>query len=1166
MITSIHCACLADALSSLAAAAAQNEADGVKTVVFCEDRLSLAAERAVCSAVGGTFLTSVYTFARFLSSEKGGRGDVLSAQGSAMAVRAIIEGNSGELRLFKRLSAPAAAQSVYDTIALFYSSRIRPEEVKRAAEGEKGLLSDKLHDIALIYEEYEKYLENFGKEDRNRYLKELAPAVLSSGNIARSRVIFLGFQAFTRASAECVRAAMQTARDTSGFFICGSEDIYVNEACALFEKAGENFGGCRITTAPSGLIPEADALRKSLYDPESYYRAPVKCDNVRMFSAESEEEELEFVAAAIKKHVAEGERYSKISVMIPDMDGCKRLLSRVFAQYRIPYFADRRIPLSEHPLCAFVNSYLSCLNSGCVPRDVDAVVASPYFPADRADKDCFRTYALRFAAYRGGVLREPDGAILSNCGMDERAINSVRETFIKGLSVLRASLKGGKSAEEKTDESAPAAEENAGGKAFESAGENAGEPAANKVGGKGVRKGIFGGIRDLLEQFGVEEKLAEIAERFKDTLPAEAALSARAFGGVMSVLSEAEAVAGGLPPQEAAKILKSGFAAMRVSIIPPKADAVFVGDLTATANTGSDVVFAVRLTGDAPPTFADCSLLTDREISALERANVEIAPKIRQVNARNRETAALNLCAFRKKLYLTYPAKKGNDECGASEILAYASAAFETMAGERLAPIPIRRRKLAGDAFIFYGSEPVPALKLLSGSLKRARPAALSALYSELCARGFGREADLALKKRQVAPVQSAGELYPNSKGGVSPTALEAYFMCPFLAFMRRGLKVHEREEGAFRAVDTGNFIHAVLEKTASECAAFTDGGQFFKRAYEVAEELLSRPPYSALSAENRGKYVAEALKTEAAKTAEGMFEQIHNSRFAVAETEHECTLPLFGNISLTGRIDRVDEYGDMVRVIDYKTGNTDFDAKLNYAGVKLQLPLYLLSASRGKRAVGAYYFPAQYSWDDAKEDGVFRLKGFMDSGEDVATASDITYTAGKKSKYIEVYTGRGSKPESLIPREQFGYLLRYSLLLAESGAREMLGGNVAPSPSSKKTCESCKMGGACGFALGRDGGEREVKAVKFADLARIAGYVPPPEDDPSPKKSKGKRAKGADISPEQPSESANQSADGTPLKSAGDIPAGLAKSVSRKSSGDVPQKSPDITPDKEEE
>ncbi|MCX4287846.1 MAG: hypothetical protein OSJ68_11285, partial [Clostridia bacterium] len=111
--------------------------------------MTLAAERTVCSAVGGTFSTSVFTFARFLASERGKRNDVLSSQGSAMAIRAIIEQNRGNLKLFGKFSASSAAEAVYDTIALLYSSKISAEDVAKA--GANGLLESKLHDISVIY-------------------------------------------------------------------------------------------------------------------------------------------------------------------------------------------------------------------------------------------------------------------------------------------------------------------------------------------------------------------------------------------------------------------------------------------------------------------------------------------------------------------------------------------------------------------------------------------------------------------------------------------------------------------------------------------------------------------------------------------------------------------------------------------------------------------------------------------------------------------------------------------------------------------------------------------------------------------------------------------------------------------------------------------------------
>lgn len=1033
MIYAVNCAALSVALEQLKKIVKENEDRGLKTVIFCEDRLSLAAERTVCAAVGGTFLTSVYTLARFLSGEKGKADNVLSSQGSAMAIRKIIEQKKDCLTLFKKLSAAGAAQSVYDTIALLYSSRVSAEDAARAAV-EGGILGGKLHDLSIIYTEYEKYLEESGKKDRNAYLRELASVVAESPKIKGSAVVFLGFQALTCTTAECVRAAFSTADSVYGLFIGGKEELYVNEAAATYSAVADEFGGAKISVAASESADEAEHLRRTLYNPESFYLAPVPTDKVNIYEAADEEEELEFIAVNIKKHVQSlGERYAKISVMLPNLEEGERALSRVFARYKIPYYADRRLSLAEHPLCAFVVNYLLCVVTGCGFSEVDEIVASPYFPAERAEKDVFRNYLLRYANFRGGVKRAPKEEVLKNAGLDEKAVEKVRTTFLDGLS--RLTVKGGISS-------------------------------------------ICGGLRSLLAEFKVDETLKNTAEKFADVKPAAAQFSSRAFESLLCVLDEAESISGDVSVKEFIKILKSGFAAMKISLIPPKSDAVFVGDLAATANTGSNVVFAAHLSGEVPDASSDTSLLTDREISALEGVNLNISPKIRQVNARKRETCALNICAFRKQLYLSFHRQNG-DEGGASELIAYATAAFSTAKGEKKEPVTVKKVQTLPRAVPYYCSEPLPAIRYLRkfSSLESA-----PSVYKVLKNHGYENEASAALKIPVKRAISCGQRLYLGGKASLSPTTLESYFACPYLGFMRQGLKVQEREEGAIRPVDTGNFIHAVLQDLAKEADATDSEEAFSARARQVAEDKLSRPPYSSLVDSKSGKYLSGELLNEAVLIADGMFKQIKNSSFRLAEAECGCEVRLDG-VNIYGRIDRVDESGDMVRIIDYKTGNIDATPAKYYTGAKLQLPLYLLAVSGGKRAAGAYYFPASIEYRD-KKDGVFRLQGFMDGSEEVVKASDTTVQPKKKSDFVNAYLS-GGRSESAMARCDFNDFLEYSKLVASVGAKEMLSGNIEPSPA-EGTCRYCKAGGSCGVNLGKNAEERAVRSVKCSEIAEL--------------------------------------------------------------------------------
>lgn len=1035
MIKSLIVPALPVALEKLKQIISYNEERGKNTVIFCEDRLTLAAERTVCAAVGGTFNVSVYTLSRFLSSERGKRSNVLSSQGSAMAIRRIIEENKASLKLFGKFSAAASSGAVYDTIALLYSSKISADELKEA--NADGLLESKLSDISLIYSRYDAYLKENGKIDRNAYLGELPSVISASGKIADSEVIFLGFQSFTRSSSECVRAAIRTAKNVYGLFIGGREEIYVNEGAAVFEAIAEEFGGAEFERSKDRLGAEAEALRTSLFNPESYFAfTPVLTDKVHIFEAADEDEEIEFIAASIKKHVLDGGvRYGKISVMVPDVAAAEHRIERIFSSYRIPYYADRRHALSEHPVCDFILGYLSCVNSGCSLKDADAVISSPLFPASRDDKDAYRNYALRLADFRGGIKREPKKEILDYMKFNYDSVQRVRKTFLRGLEFLPA---------------------------------------------KGTPSEITAGIKALFADFKVKEKLQDLKEKFRDSFPTASEFSGRVYDAALSVIEEAENILGGgyMPLKEYIKILKSGFTAAEISLIPPKADAVFVGDIAATANTGSDILFAASLTEGVPKTSSDTSLLTDGEIAVLERVNLDISPKIRQVNMRRREQTALNICAFRDRLYLSYPARQGGEESRASEIISYASAAFATNSGA-LKPLNAKRLKQSLSAVPYYCCEKLPALKKLGSGLSAETAATI---YKVLEDNGFKEEADAAVLKPRQKSVSCGRELFV-TYDSVSPTALETYYACPYRNFMQQGLKLQEREEGAMRPLDTGNFIHTVLQKLAPDIGTCANADEARTRAGEAAEKLLESGAYSSLTDSKSGQYTADELVKEAGEVTAGMYEQLANSKFKVENTEWRCEINLDGGVRVNGRIDRVDGCGDMVRIIDYKTGTVDSSVTKYYMGLKLQLPLYLTAAAAGRRAVGAYYFPASVEYKP-KADGVFRLQGFMDGSDEVVSVSDTTLQPKQKSAYFDAYLS-GKKIDSAMDNEVFTDFLQYSTLIARKGAREMLEGNIAPSPA-EDACKYCRMGGSCNFAAGIDGEERSSRTVKCADIAKI--------------------------------------------------------------------------------
>ena len=290
---------------------------------------------------------------------------------------------------------------------------------------------------------------------------------------------------------------------------------------------------------------------------------------------------------------------------------------------------------------------------------------------------------------------------------------------------------------------------------------------------------------------------------------------------------------------------------------------------------------------------------------------------------------------------------------------------------------------------------------------------------------------------------------------------------------MQQGLKLSEREEGTLRPLDTGNFIHQVLQDLAKDIASCKDESEAVSRGENRAEELLQRKEYSSLTGTKSGQYTAAELIKEAGKVTAGMYLQLAecNSSFKVDTTESWYSLPLGitangAAVRVNGKIDRVDTCGDMVRIIDYKTGNIDADA------------------AKDRGAVGAYYFPASVEYK-SEADGVFRLKGFMDGSDDVVAASDKNVKPKEKSEYFDAYLS-GRKIDSAMDSQTFKSFLKYSHLLAKQGAEEMIDGNIIPSPA-ENACKFCRMGGSCNFGCGIDGEERKSPSVKCSSIALIA-------------------------------------------------------------------------------
>lgn len=1010
MHTVIKAHTLSQCMDIMAEYASAFEKQGGQNLIFCEDRLTLLAERALTKRMGGTLFSSVSTFARLVRTQE----KVISKQGSVMAVGNVMAKLQREnaLQCFTSVTGIGNnAKCIYETLAQFASSEITPELLEEsAAQLEEGALKRKVSDLARIYKAYADFLQEQGYIDESRYLSLLPMRMRETVDLKNTNVFFLCFSSFTAQALRTVRIALQEAKNVVGIFCAGEEDIYTNRAVSRFIGVCDEYKKTKILQLGKPLAPVQERLRKGLFNPEITGETPIRSDAVRIFEGADKTAEAEYVAVQIRKALQRDDnlRYRDFSVLVPDVAAYSLPLKRAFAEYGIAYFIDEKRSLGQHPLSRFLLDIFRTVKERFSAVSVQSVLQNAFF----GESDAYRNYLLKYANYRGGVKRDIKTSDPVIALYDIQALQAAKQRFFTAVKNIK---------------------ENAKGSAYCDA------------------------IEQIRADFQTKQRLQEMLDSVQDV--AQKGYLSQISRALDNVLAEMRLLTGNrsLSVAEFSAILKDGLDATEISLIPLKADAVFVGDIADSRIAETRVLFALGMTEEVPRTANDTAIISDKEIVRLQDVKACLEPTVAEVNLRARESVCLNLLSFMDALHLSYSLSDDGSEPALSDVFRYVHTHVVDEKMQRLA----HEKALRESEFAYRCSAPMPAIKqlLMEKNVYEQKLAdthrRYSSLYTALDKLSVTEKDDYLSQRAGHVCVERGEELFFRN-GKVSPTALEGYFSCPFRNFVERGLRLKEREETAVLAVDTGNFIHELLESTAKAAAQIQTREEMYAFAMQKGKEILQSPIYSSQSDTASGEFFAEKLLKEGADVAVAAYQQIQGSAFQVEETERHVQTDM-----LNGKVDRVDGTDKYVRIVDYKTGSIDDTAVSYYTGRKMQMQLYM-SAIKGERVpAGVFYFPA--SIDYAEEDGArFQMKGFLNGDSEALLCGDPTITADKQSNFFPASLNN-SRSKRVMDEATFRDFLDYSELVARQGIKELKEGFVAPSPYGTG-CEYCKYGGMCGF------------------------------------------------------------------------------------------------------
>ena len=726
----------------------------------------------------------------------------------------------------------------------------------------------------------------------------------------------------------------------------------------------------------------------------------------------------------------------------------------------MPLFLAESRPCARRPLCECLLTALQMLSRGAREEDLHACLASGCLDVSRRDAARLRNYAvaygLRASAFFRPLKRGPAELI--------EALEPVRASAMAPLVSLRERLRDAK-------------------------------------GLRGQLEAVFGFLTDIRAY---ERSLARQQALCEQGLYEDAGEEAQVWNRIIGALDQMAELLGEkkLPLREIAERLAEALDAAVVKPLPQSGDAVLAQEAT---KLSMQPVKAVLLLGQVErPAGAQEALLTESQLEAVSQSAQRYVGLTAAEAARTRlfyAKASLEMAT--DYVCVSYPLA-GID--GAAErpgaLVAQLRRAFPGLRA---------RGGVTGDASAERMMLEAPRAALprvaaaLSGEMTAAERAALSAL-----ARLPGTRASLEGLREALALRGAADRLRPETAralyGGLrtaSVSRLESFAACPFAHFLRYGLKPEIIEPYALTPRDEGVFFHAAVRGFLRE--AMEDGDFDPERAEarmeRVAETLLAPLREGPLGQSARTRAEEKRLKGVARTAARLLTEQLGDTQFRPVDLElsfgpedgDACLRVGAGETcALYGSIDRIDLWAGekpYVRVLDYKRGSKPFSLAEAWAGLQLQLLVYLAAAAkrRGALAAGAFYFRMDEGFILTPETepaavAELRRKALRMDGPMVDEADAAAANSAEPKRFY--------KASAALSRAAFTKLLERALTMAGSHVDSIRAGEAAPAPASvgrETACRFCQARSACLFDEAADRDRlRRVKDDRAAVLERL--------------------------------------------------------------------------------
>lgn len=1030
---------------------------------------------------------------------------VLEDTGKSMILRKVLSQKNDDLIFFgKEASKVGFVSELKSLISEMFQYSVTEEDLKKIKDNikDRPMLSNKLHDISIIYNGFKEYLEK--KYITQEEILDVLCNVIDKSEIIKNSVIsFDGFTGFTPAQYKLIDLLMILSKKVIvTITVDKREDISrVGEEFELFhlskktihrlyEIARENNIDIDKPIYPTSKVKNEiyrfkghkalASLEKNLFRyPYNKHEDPQ--DDIKVHVSENPKQEVSFVVRETMRLVREEKyRYQDIAIITGDISKYADVLEREFQRANIACFIDNKRELLNNPYVEMLRAMLDIIKNNFDYESIFRFLRSGLLDYSYEELDVLENYIIAYGI-RGKIAWEKEWIKVYK-GQQEgqlKQINKIRSELIENLSPLA-------------------------------------EVLLDK--GKTVREYTVAVYKQITE-INVEEKMDIFREQLEEEgMYLVAKEYQQIYGIVVDLFDKLVELLGEehLPLKEYIEILEAGLGEAKVGIIPPGLDQVVVGDIERTRLNHVKAVFFIGVNdGIIPKNIGEGGILSDLDRELLSKEELELAPTRRQVAYMEQFYLYLVMTKPKERLYLSYSKL---DEEGSSIRPSYLISIIIKL----FPSIKINKEEAKNEKIEhILGSD--KGMDYLIKGIKNYPNANVSNYWRELYSYYYQDEKAQDILKNVIKGAfyknyelgltdDVAKELYGASILG-SVTRFEQFGACPFSHYAKYGLNLQERVEYSLQAFDIGNLFHDALELFSKKLhnSKYDWSNIPEDLQDEWAEESVSLAAEDTknaiFSSSRRHEYIVNRAKRITTRTVWALRQQITKGDFTpsgyevyFSEDEGLESLDVMisenNSVKLRGRIDRIDVYDEkdklMVRVIDYKSGRSKFDLLSIYHGLQLQLAIYLNAAVEYLKKInpdkeiipaGILYYhiddPIVNKGSDVEDSILKELKmdGIINNDNEIIKHLDSNFNSkgksirpGVKSDIIPVSTNKNgslSKNSKVAETKELKAIERYVTEVVKEYGRDILSGNLGVSPykyKDKTACRYCPYDGVCGF------------------------------------------------------------------------------------------------------